>query len=463
MNSQILWENEIEIGNATNNGIVRPRLALTDDNRAMVIMTRIQNGQVYFTQEQSGNFTSPVPLLPSPMQSYVANWTGPDMDAYGDTVVVVFKALPFEQGHIYSIRSTDGGLTFSDTIRVDDHLTGRAWMPSMAMDDNGNPIVTYMVHDANSVNPRYVYTQSLDGGLTYESEQEIAAVINGEACDCCPAEMVSSGNKQVLLFRNNESNTREIYGVYSNDNGSTFGSNDNIDETNWQVNSCPASGPHGTFIDSNLYTVYMSSASGTNNIYISKSIANSALAFQERQSISASVNASQNYPRIASENNIMVAAWSESVSNNYEILTAISLNGGLDQFALTNQLANTNSTGIQTNPDIRIKNGIIHLVYQDLGSQKVIYKKGQIGIVNLGKESVISDVIYPNPTDGIININSEAQIVEMSIFTSGGEKILTQTVNAKEGILNLTNLAAGIYFIQIETESGQIIRKVSKL
>lgn len=448
--SQIIWGNEVEIGNASNNGIVRPRLALTDDNRAMVIMTRIQNGQIYFTQEEiAGNFSTPIPLLPSSMQSYIANWTGPDMDAHGDTIVVVFKALPFEQGHIYSIRSIDGGLSFSDTIRVDNHLTYRAWMPSMAMDANGNPLITYMVHDANSSNPRYVYSRSTDGGQTYTNEQEIAAIVSGEACDCCPAEMVSSGNKQVLLFRNNESNIRDIYGVYSNDNGATFGSGDNIDETNWLINACPASGPHGTFIDSNLYSVYMSSASGTNTVYVSKSIANSTLAFQLRQELSTSTHA-QNYPRISSENDLMVAAWSESVSNNDEIYTAISLNENLGQFSLSNQQANNNSAGIQTNPDIRVKNGVIHLVYQDLGSQKVIYKKGQIGIIGLDESTSIADIIYPNPISvGQEIILPEDQIKSIfSLVDMSGKEV--HVFNNSEGKLCIPAIEKGVYLLHSE-------------
>jgi|TARA_R110000737_G_scaffold193532_1_gene214815 hypothetical protein len=453
LNSQIIWGNEVEIGDAASNGIVRPRLALTDDNRAMVIMTRIQNGQIYFTQEVAGNFTTPIPLLPSTMQSYIANWTGPDTDVRGDTIVVVFKAMPFEQGHVYSIRSADGGLTFSDTIRVDNHMIGRAWMPSMAMDNDGNPLVTYMVHDANSTNPRYVYSRSTDAGLTYTNEQEIASNINGEACDCCPAEMVSSGNKQVLLFRNNETNVRDIYGVYSNDNGATFGSNDNIDETNWLISSCPASGPHATFIDTSLYTIYMSAASGTNTIYLSKSKANNLLTFENRQTVSASPNSPQNFPRIASENNVMVAAWSEYVSNNYEIVTAISLNENLAQFSTTNQQANSNSTGTQTNPDIQIKNGVIHLVYQDLGSQKVIYKKGLIGLIGLEEESSITDIIYPNPISANqeISLPKELSNSNYHLFDMSGKEV--HLFSNPEGKLIIPLIDNGMYLLYCEKNS----------
>ena len=258
----IVWEDEITVATATDYGNVRPRLALTVDNQPMVIMTRSQNGQIYFTKGNNGVFSSPIALLPATMQSYIATWTGPDFDAHGDTIVAVFKAKPYDNGHVYTVRSTDGGLTFSDTIRADNHDLGLAWMPSMTMDGSGNPIITYMAHDANYTNPRYVYVRSNDAGITYSAEQTITSSITGEACDCCPAEMVADGNNQVLLFRNNELNTRDIYGVYSNDNGVNFISADDVDESNWVINSCPASGPHGAIQGSDLFSTFMSGGAG---------------------------------------------------------------------------------------------------------------------------------------------------------------------------------------------------------
>ena len=450
----IIWEDEIVVGNATDHGVSRPRMALGKDNEPLIIMTRIQNGQIYFTKELGGVFTTPSPLLLGSLQSYIANWTGPDMEAHGDTVVVVFKAKPYDNGHVYSIRSTDGGLTFSDTIRVDNHDTGIAWMPSMDMDQNGNPIVTYMAHDANYTNPRYVYVNSTDAGITYQNEQVITSNIPGEACDCCPAELVSKDSKQILLYRNNELNVRDIHGVYSNNSGASFDSADDVDASNWVINSCPASGPHGTILDSVLYTTFMSGVGGSEKIYVSKSILNDSLTFQEKQLVSPTATVAQNYQRIASFNDLVLVAWTESVSNNYDIYTAYAFNGDLLQMTTTHQQANSTVNGIQTNPDIRIENGNIHLVYQDIGNGQVIYRKGKLGFTGLEENQAETELLYPNPISvgQLLHLPSVFMNSTVEWYDVTG-KVVHVSTHENQLTYLLPKLELGSYFLKAQNQN----------
>jgi hypothetical protein len=451
----IIWEDEIVVGTAADYGIVRPRIALGKDNVPVVIMTRIQNGQVYFAKKDNGAFTTPISLLPNSMQSYIANWTGPDMEAKGDTIVVVFKAKPYDNGPIYSVRSIDGGSTFSDTIRTDNHPIGLAWMPSMDMDATGNPIVTYMAHDSNYTNPTYVYVRSLDAGLSYQNEQIITTNVAGEACDCCPAELVSKGNKQVLLYRNNEVNIRDIYGVYSNDAGNSFNSEDDLDESNWLINSCPSSGPHGAITDTILYTTFMSGATGSEKIYISKSIVNDSISFVEKQMIIPTTTISQNYPRIATFSNLTLIAWTESVSNNYEIFTAYSLNGDLSQMQTTKQIANQTTNGIQTNPDIRIENGNIHLVYQDNGNGKVIYRTGKLGYTGIAEQQKKTEILYPNPivAGEIIQLPNAFKSSQIEWLDMAG-KIVHISTQTNQTTCIVPQLEKGTYLLQNENHTS---------
>ncbi len=456
----IVWEAEITVASATIYGNVRPRLALTEDNQPMVIMTRSQNGQIYFTKGNNGVFSSPIALLPATMQSYIATWTGPDFDAKGDTIVAVFKAKPYDNGHVYTVRSTDGGLTFSDTIRADNHDLGLAWMPSMTMDGSGNPIITYMAHDANYTNPRYVYVRSNDAGITYSAEQIITSSITGEACDCCPAEMVADGNNQVLLFRNNELNTRDIYGVYSNDNGANFISADDVDGSNWVINSCPASGPHGSIQGSNLFSTFMSGGTGNEQVFVSRSTLGGSILYQEKQALTVSPSGNQNFPRIATENNLVVVAWAEYVSNNLEIFTAFATSNNLIDLTTSHQQANVLTNGIQTNPDIRIKDGIIHLIYQDATNGKVIYRKGQIGFANLSENDENKVLLYPNPISAGEEINlPESWIGQKIIWRNMMGKTVHITSEIESAQLNTPYLSKGIYFLQLENSS--IIHKIN--
>ena len=79
----------------------------------------------------------------------------------------------------------------------------------------------------------------------------------------------------------------------------------------------------------------------------------------------------------------------------------------------------------------------------------------------LGIEDITSSqfVIYPNPTTGELRIeNGELRIEEVEIFDIYGKKLLSHNSN----LINISHLSAGIYFVKIRTEAGEITRKILK-
>jgi hypothetical protein len=443
----IIWEDEIIVTTNSAYGNVRPRLSVNPNGDPMIVMSNSLNGKVYFVKATGGVFSTPMPLLPGSLSSYAASWTGPDIASKGDTIIVVFKAQPIMNGRVYAVRSIDGGITFSDTIRVDGQMAG--WMPSLDIDENGNPLVTYMSHDANHLNPKYVYVRSNDAGLTFEPESIITTGINGEACDCCPAEMISEGSKQILLYRNNEANLRDIYAVYSNDNGVTFPYFDNVDESNWVINSCPATGPAGVIVNNELFTTFMSAGTGTERVYVSRSSADSDLIFQEKFEIPLTGTGFQNFPRITNDDNAIFLTWTESVSNNVDIYTSWCPKNDLTQLATNVQIANTTNMGTQTNPEILIENNAIHLVYQNSGGGNLIYRKGQIGYLGNTEYAKENKFIYPNPSSSgeILNLPDTFLDSEVIWTDLKGKIVHTQFIDIQTDIYT-PNLDKGIYFIK---------------
>lgn len=71
--------------------------------------------------------------------------------------------------------------------------------------------------------------------------------------------------------------------------------------------------------------------------------------------------------------------------------------------------------------------------------------------------------IYPNPASGIVNLSfSEDNLanVSVSITDLGGRKILEQAVTEPNTALQLPTYSPGMYFVQLQTESGVMVRKV---
>jgi len=58
--------------------------------------------------------------------------------------------------------------------------------------------------------------------------------------------------------------------------------------------------------------------------------------------------------------------------------------------------------------------------------------------------------VYPNPTSGIFNVDSELNIAQIEVFNSTGQKVLT-TANKE---INLQNAANGLYFVTVTTNEG---------
>jgi len=451
----IHWEPEIFVTDGTTFGNTRPRITLAANDVPVVIFGKTSTGLLYTARLNGSSFDTPVTLLPGTVSSYLTTWTGPDIASKGDTVIAVFKAMSMDLGNVYALRSIDGGITFSDTIRVDNHDSGHTWMPSLDMDENGNPSIVYMAHDASMTNPRYNVVHSIDQGITYQPEMEIALSIPDEACDCCPAEYVIDGAQHALLYRNNDVNIRDIYAVYSNDDGLTFPEYLNVSELDWFINSCPSTGPHGMFNNGKLITVSASRVSGAYRTYISETSTNPTLSFQSTTMMTppVNVNGSQNYPRITGANDTIVLVWQEAETSNTEIYSAIITTGTISEILNSKALVNNSVQGAQTNPDIVYANGKVHCVFQDGNSGKVIYKRGSIGTLSVCTLNSNPLSIYPNPSKtGVFYINSSIETLNNTSVTNAiGQKCAFKIVkDGTQSILILDKATKGEYFLSFE-------------
>lgn len=71
---------------------------------------------------------------------------------------------------------------------------------------------------------------------------------------------------------------------------------------------------------------------------------------------------------------------------------------------------------------------------------------------------------YPNPTSGLITINSNGAIINMLVVRDASGRIIYQTQNtASTSSVNLTDMESGVYFITIFGEdNAQAVMKVIK-
>lgn len=453
----IAWEPEIIVSDGAVYGKIRPRAALVGDE-PIVVYAGFGAENIFISRWNGTGFDTN-PVLPTGTSSYAATWTGPDIAAKGDTVIAVFKLNPSESGNVYVIRSVDGGQNFSDTIRVGNYTGGNPWMPSLEIDDNGNPTVAIMIHDGQWANPRQALFHSNDAGLSFGPAEEISSNVPGEACDCCPSEVVIDGSHEVLLMRNNDNNIREVFGILSTDGGTSFPFTENVDQLNWNISQCPATGMDGYFLNDELFTTFSSRADGTYRVYVSRSDISSGLSMTERLSVPAPTNGGQNYPTMSGANDTIVMAWEERIGTNKEIYYSLSVGSNpLNQLSTLKSQANATALGNQTNPDILYKNGYVHLFYQDDANGNVVYRRGRVtDVANITESNIQNVVISPNPSS-----NNRARITGIRSITSvvslDGKELRFQTSESKNQIeLEILQKVNGVHFIHCKNDNGDDI------
>jgi hypothetical protein len=69
--------------------------------------------------------------------------------------------------------------------------------------------------------------------------------------------------------------------------------------------------------------------------------------------------------------------------------------------------------------------------------------------------------VFPNPSDGQINISSTIPFTHVSLRNMLGQEVYTMAVSAQTYHIQTNDLAPGLYILQLKTEQGLINKKIS--
>lgn len=79
-------------------------------------------------------------------------------------------------------------------------------------------------------------------------------------------------------------------------------------------------------------------------------------------------------------------------------------------------------------------------------------------------ENVVDEslTIFPNPTNGILNIHSKTSISSAELFDVNGRKIVSYNPNSSDFVIDLELYTSGVYLLKISNESGINYKKIIK-
>jgi hypothetical protein len=435
---------------------MHPRIALDGSKDPVVLWGNSgMGGQAMFARWNGTTFTAATALNPMNLPVFTASWAGPIIAAFGDTLYAVMKNQPEDTGRMYIIRSFDGGQNWAAPVAISG-ITDTSRFPTLATDPMGNPTVAYMQFDEGFGGARWVVSRSNDFGASFTTSV-MASNIDGDVCDCCPGTVIRSGNRVVMLYRNNLSNIRTIWARISNDGGNTFPDSVEVDNTNWMVMSCPSSGPDGVIVGDTLYSVFRSSASGSRFFLSKASISNAQFTSAGQYAANFSGLGSQDYPRIANTGNTVAMVWKQVVNGASKLCFSLT-SDVTDGFETAyDTLA---STGV-TNADIALTPGAIHVVWEDVASGTVRYRKGTYTPVNVEElaKSGLNLMVYPNPAHDKFTVSSKdvGTVQECSLVDQAGRRLQLSSVTENgDHSFSLAGVAQGIYAVLITDTSGKV-------
>ncbi|MBQ8759933.1 MAG: T9SS type A sorting domain-containing protein, partial [Bacteroidales bacterium] len=78
----------------------------------------------------------------------------------------------------------------------------------------------------------------------------------------------------------------------------------------------------------------------------------------------------------------------------------------------------------------------------------------------IDENGVSGMMIYPNPTQGDLNINAEA-MTRIVITNALGQVMYDQEVSTDNKVINMSEYEGGVYMVRIVTENGVAIERVT--
>lgn len=84
---------------------------------------------------------------------------------------------------------------------------------------------------------------------------------------------------------------------------------------------------------------------------------------------------------------------------------------------------------------------------------------------NLGLEEseLINLLMFPNPTNGTIHINSDEVISKIEVYQLSGELAMEQVINNTSSEMNLSELNTGMYLVKVYGTNGAVsIKRITK-
>jgi hypothetical protein len=226
------------------------------------------------------------------------------------------------------------------------------------------------------------------------------------------------------------------------------------DNSNWNITSCPSTGPDGFIIGDSVYSVFMSSGSGMAMVYLGRSSISTGTSSKAGITSMFSGLTAQNYPRIANSGYAAAAVWKQNTSSGVSIASSFTPNisSGFSGYSTV-----ATGSGMQ-NADVAMSPGVVHIVWEDDNTNSVMYVRGTYAttaVQPMRKELVD---VYPNPASGNFSVSvktlSNIRYSYLSDVT-GKHIAVTPSMQGNIAVYSTSGIAKGGYYFVMVDDGGK--------
>jgi hypothetical protein len=156
------------------------------------------------------------------------------LDAHGFIYIAFGGDEPGNDRNVYFIKSTDGGLSFLDSVLVNDTTIATQKHPSIAVDSSGQKVFVAWEDARNTDPPNYdiYFARSTDGGTTFLPNIRVDDTGSDTAWKWNPSiGCTQAGDTIYLAWGDNRNGTLDIFFSRSIDGGQSFEPNILVNDT----------------------------------------------------------------------------------------------------------------------------------------------------------------------------------------------------------------------------------------
>lgn len=89
----------------------------------------------------------------------------------------------------------------------------------------------------------------------------------------------------------------------------------------------------------------------------------------------------------------------------------------------------------------------------------------RIQLPNLSTDEIQSSekaTLYPNPVTNALNIDAKEDISEIKVYNMVGQQVLSKEARSKNPKIDMSTLKAGVYVVEVTSDSNTTTHKVIK-